>query len=243
MEAGEMIEAGEGMRAGGGLTPERAALVALSAAIAGGREDRIATRLAEAARVADAGAVEEVVLQSYLFVGFPGALNALALWRARVPEIAAAAEAGDAAGWAQRGEGVCRQVYGAAYAPLRRTVRGLHPDLERWMLAEGYGKVLGRAGLGLATRELCIVGLLAGRGAPRQLHSHLRGCLNVGVAPDEVEAALAVALAEVAATPPRPIEEPIEESRSVWLQVRARHDQKMSGRSDDPETGDPEMEV
>ena len=61
------------------------------------------------------------------------------------------------------------------------------------MLTEGYGKVLGRPGLELEVRELCIAGLLAGLDAAPQLHSHLRGALNVGATPEEVEAALEVA--------------------------------------------------
>ena len=48
------------------------------------------------------------------------------------------------------------------------------------MLAEGYGKVLGRPGLALEVRELCIVAILAGQDAAPQLYAHLRGALNVG---------------------------------------------------------------
>ena len=55
------------------------------------------------------------------------------------------------------------------------------------MVTEGYGKVLGRAGLDLATRELCIVALLAPQDAGPQLYSHLRGALNVGAAPEDVD--------------------------------------------------------
>jgi 4-carboxymuconolactone decarboxylase len=51
---------------------------------------------------------------------------------------------------------------------------------------EGYGKVLSRPGLDLARRELCIVSACAASGQERQLHSHLHGALNVGVAVDVV---------------------------------------------------------
>ena len=57
-------------------------------------------------------------------------------------------------------------------------------------MVDGYGKVLGRPGLDLKTRELCIGAQLAGMDATRQLHAHLRGCLNVGATVDEVDAAL-----------------------------------------------------
>jgi len=61
------------------------------------------------------------------------------------------------------------------------------------MVVEGYGKVLGRPGLDLATRELCIAGLLAVLQAPPQLYSHLRGALNAGASRDDVEEALELA--------------------------------------------------
>ncbi len=59
------------------------------------------------------------------------------------------------------------------------------------MVVEGYGKVLGRPGLSLMMRELCIVAILAVTGASKQLYAHLRGALNVGATPADVDAALA----------------------------------------------------
>jgi 4-carboxymuconolactone decarboxylase len=69
------------------------------------------------------------------------------------------------------------------------------------MLVEGYGKVLGRPGLSLRRRELCIVAMLArqGRRVERQLYSHLRGALNAGASRAEVDEALEVALDGAAA--------------------------------------------
>jgi 4-carboxymuconolactone decarboxylase len=61
------------------------------------------------------------------------------------------------------------------------------------MVEGGYGRVIGRPGLDLATRELCIAALLAVWGAPRQLHSHLRGALNAGASPDEVKESVEIA--------------------------------------------------
>lgn len=92
-----------------------------------------------------------------------------------------------------RGETVCRAVYGSAYEKLLNAVDELHPDLGRWMLEVGYGRVIGRPALDLVTRELCIGALLAVWRTPRQLHSHLRGALNVGATAGEVEAMLEVA--------------------------------------------------
>ena len=76
------------------------------------------------------------------------------------------------------------------YEKLRLNVRDLHPALDAWMVVDGYGKVLARPGLDLPRRELCVVAACAAMGQDRQLHSHLRGALNVGVAPDALRDAI-----------------------------------------------------
>ena len=48
------------------------------------------------------------------------------------------------------------------------------------MELEGYGKVLSRPGLDIVDREMVIVACLAMENRVSQLHSHLRGALNVG---------------------------------------------------------------
>jgi 4-carboxymuconolactone decarboxylase len=60
------------------------------------------------------------------------------------------------------------------------------------MVTEGYGRVLSRPGLDAARRELCTIAQIAALGAERQLHSHLRGAVNAGAAPEVVEAVIAV---------------------------------------------------
>lgn len=142
-----------------------------------------------AARLAPEEA-EEVLLQSYIFLGFPVALNALGLWRRRTGRPAPEARPLDPEAWAERGEAVCRAVYAHQYEALRDMMAGVHPDLDRWAIMEGYGKVLGRPGLDLSDRELCVAAMLSGIDASRQLHAHLRGCLNVGVEPATVTAML-----------------------------------------------------
>jgi 4-carboxymuconolactone decarboxylase len=150
--------------------------------------------LRRADAVADPREVEEAILQSYLFLGYPAALNAFGRWR-DITGREAGAPLPDGGGWRERGERVCAAVYGGQYEGLRANVRRLHPEMEQWMLEEGYGKVLGRPGLALGTRELCIVALLAVQDAPRQLHSHVRGAINVGVSPLAVRRALTLAAA------------------------------------------------
>jgi 4-carboxymuconolactone decarboxylase len=171
----------------------RAALLRLAAALGTRHAAAIRAEMEVARQEADAGAVEEVILQSHLFVGFPDALNALGLWREVSGLPAPDAIGEDPAEWEARGERVCAAVYGANYAKLRQNVRGLHPDVDGWMVAGGYGRVIGRPGLDLATRELCIAALLAVWNVPRQLHSHLRGALNAGASVGDVDAAVEIA--------------------------------------------------
>jgi len=140
--------------------------------------------------------VEELILQSYLFAGFPRALNAAREWR-RVSGRAAPASDPDtdpreAAAWQERGQRTCAIVYGATYTRLRGNVRELHPALDAWMITDGYGKVLSRPGLELRLRELCIVVTCAVLEQDRQLHAHLHGALNAGATPGEVGEALAL---------------------------------------------------
>jgi len=169
-------------------------LVQLSAAIAASDESTVRDWLGKAARDVPPVHVEELVLQSYLFCGFPRALNAAREWR-RVsqrlaPDSDEAEDVGLADEWRARGEQTCALVYGSMYERLRLNVRDLHPALDTWMVADGYGKVLGRPGLDLQRRELCIVSACAAMGQDRQLHSHLRGALNVGVEPNSLRATL-----------------------------------------------------
>ncbi len=138
--------------------------------------------------------VEELLLQSYLFAGFPRALNATREWR-RVsgrpaPPSDEGAQYADASSWRAAGEATCAIVYGDSYERLRHNIRQLHPALDAWMIVEGYGKVLSRPQLDLRRRELCIVAACAAAGQDRQLHSHLRGALNAGASPADVGAVL-----------------------------------------------------
>ena len=169
-------------------------LVRLSAVITAGTEVAVREALAADVDVIPAEWVEELILQTYLFAGFPRALNAMREWRRLRP--AAPAEsvtgAGDVDEWRQAGTVTCHEVYGSMYEKLRENIRALHPLLDEWMIVEGYGKVLGRPGLDLPRRELCIVAACAATGQDRQLHSHLHGALNVGVPTDELREALDV---------------------------------------------------
>jgi 4-carboxymuconolactone decarboxylase len=190
-------------------------LIEISGALAGGSAGRLDAALRAAIGVAAPEAVEEALLQSYLFLGYPAALRGLAAWR-RISELPALAEpARDSAAWEKRGEKICALVYAGQYERLRANIAALHPDMERWMVVEGYGKVLGRPGLDLITRELCIVALLASQDSGPQVYSHLRGALNAGADESDVDEAVRRLLGSLPAERARVLSE-------QWSTVRAR---------------------
>jgi 4-carboxymuconolactone decarboxylase len=167
-------------------------LVRLAAALAGGSEEQVRGHLQEALASTTPIWIEELLLQTYLFAGFPRALNGMREWRRLHPAPAASNEAPAEPPMLSRvGEATCATVYGSMYDRLRANIRHLHPLLDEWMIVEGYGKVLSRPALDLQRRELCIVAACAATAQDRQLQSHLHGSLNAGVTPAAVSDALA----------------------------------------------------
>lgn len=178
------------------LPPGDVALVLAAAAIAAGTELQMRAALINALPLVDPMEMEEVILQSYLFAGFPRALNAAREWRRVSGRSAPEADPGrggeyaDWERWQADGEKTCAVVYGRFYDKLRKNILSLHPALDSWMIVDGYGKVLSRPGLDLKRRELCIVAACAAAGQDRQLHSHLYGALHAGATVAEVRQVL-----------------------------------------------------
>lgn len=147
----------------------------------------------------DATAIEELLLQTYLFAGFPRAINAFYTWQRWASENGVErgdrkVERDDRGLWRERGEALCSQVYHGAFEALQARLERLHPELAEWTLVEGYGKVLGRPGVDPGRRELVAIGTLVAQGeAERQLVAHLRGAVYVGVSPERVADAVRAA--------------------------------------------------
>jgi 4-carboxymuconolactone decarboxylase len=205
----------------GALSAEDHVLVRLAAVLAAGSETAVRLHLERAAAGVRPEWVEEVILQTYLFGGFPRGLNGMREWRRvsgrTAPRDDDGERFGDFAAWQARGEITCATVYGPFYARLRHNIRELHPALDAWMIVEGYGKVLSRPALDLARRELCIVAACAAAGQARQLHSHLHGALHAGAAPAAVDGALD-ALADLLSP------DDLARCRQLWARVRTGHD-------------------
>jgi 4-carboxymuconolactone decarboxylase len=128
-------------------------------------------------------AAVELGLMLRLYAGFPAAIEFLRTlqeaWPARTVPRPPASNGAERS-WRPRGERLCRRVYGPEYARLRAFMQGLDPDLDRWMILEGYGKTLARKGLGVVDRELATVAALAALGWSRQQAAHAQGALRVG---------------------------------------------------------------
>jgi 4-carboxymuconolactone decarboxylase len=168
-------------------------LVRLAAIVAAGTDEEMRSALSNCVGRANPTEVEEVILQAYLFSGFPRTLNAMRAWRS--VGGGPSSEAYNEAEWLPeairtRGEAVCERVYGDSYTNLRSNIRALHPALDHWMIESGYGRVLSRGGLDLATRELCAVAACAADMQERQLRSHMKGALNAGASAEDIERTL-----------------------------------------------------
>ena len=175
------------------LAPDTAELVSLSAAIAAADPPAIA-RHASAALASGAApaAVYETVLQSYLFVGFPRAIEAFLAVRPLLPTAGTAwPRTVEPDRWRREGEALCARIYGRNYERLVEKMRDLSPDLAQWMILEGYGKTLSRPGLDPATREYAVLAILTVTRMWRQLRSHAIGALHVGGTRDGVRSAIA----------------------------------------------------
>jgi 4-carboxymuconolactone decarboxylase len=195
------------------------ALVRIATATATGDEAKLRERMI-AARAAGVPPVwvDELLLQSFLNVGYPLALVAFGVWRQVAGPVADAGESiahPEWERWTERGVEACAQVYGRTYHKLLLNLRALHPAIEPLVVVDAYGKILGRPGLDPKRRELCTLAAIAMLNAPRQLHAHLRGALNTGSTREEVDAVLALVEADLGA----------ERALKVWEQwadVRGR---------------------
>jgi alkylhydroperoxidase/carboxymuconolactone decarboxylase family protein YurZ len=173
--------------------------------------------------------VYEVLLQSYLFAGFPAALESLnILDELRKSERASAPDspndgrralnheyAYDADEFRISGLETCKKIYTDVFEKMMQRLGDTSPELASWMIVEGYGKVLSRPELDVCTRELVNVAVLTVMGRPRQLYSHLRGALNTGAGETEITDALETAMGLASGTA-------LHSAFGVWDTLRER---------------------
>lgn len=203
------------------LDPQTLALVCIAAATATGDEAKLRDRMiaAQAVHVPPQW-VDELLLQSFLNVGYPLALVAFGVWRSVAGPVLDSEKGEPIAPpdwerWTKRGVEACGEVYGRTYHKLLLNLRALHPSIERLVVVDAYGKILSRPGLDSKRRELCTLAAIAMQNAPRQLHAHLRGALNTGSTRDEVDEVIAL------------VEDDLSKDRALklwemWADVRER---------------------
>ena len=139
-------------------------------------------------------ALRETALQLFLLAGFQTSLEAAfqietiyghGLEHADVAENNLNLEQ-----LALRGQELQAAVYRGNIEKLRANLAQVSPQLASWTVWIGYGLVMSRPGLPPPWRELFEVAVLAVQGFPRQLHSHLRGALNLGASAHEIDLVL-----------------------------------------------------
>lgn len=194
------------------LSPAVTAACRYAAAMSRGNADEAARGIVQLrAAGAPRRLAEECALMLMLYAGYPAALEGLRTLNVAWPGRARRTREGGPAIWRARGVKLCRRVYGPAYARLVPAVRALHPDLAAWMVEQGYGRVLSRAGADEVTRELVTIASLAALGWERQLVSHVLGAVRVGARLEQALVALALGAEQADAR-----------GRDVALRTRAR---------------------
>ncbi len=130
----------------------------------------------------------ETLLQNYLFAGYPSAISSLKILKEYYPDIRLPEVADmNLYHFRRKGEALCKKVYGNKFEKLIKNINNFSPELSEWLVLEGYGKVLGRAGLSFKERELCIVAVLTAMKFEDQLYSHINGAMNAGISIEELQ--------------------------------------------------------
>ncbi len=124
--------------------------------------------------------LEELFIHLSLVLGFPAMLEGLEFVKrarpgARQHRTKRPLKSGES------GERILRRIYGRQSVKLLSNIGEIHPDARSMIVRDVYGKVFSRTGLKLSERELINVTVLALQGLDRQLYSHLRGCIRVGI--------------------------------------------------------------
>jgi 4-carboxymuconolactone decarboxylase len=187
---------------GNSLTQKDLHLVRISLLGATGRLGELGKALEEASSDGvTSEEIKEALLEIYLFAGYPRAINALRTMHdtlgiegSETEEVEGGDESEeDPVELERKGLELMELIYGRSLPSLLSNMKVLHADLARWMVREGYGKVLTRPGLSVKTRELCVVAILRALDCVPQLEAHMKGAVNAGARVEEIREALDLA--------------------------------------------------
>ena len=137
--------------------------------------------------------VEETLLQIVPYAGFPRALAAFSAARPLLGSATGPASEAEASTRPTTGATGFATVYGDSAERVTKGLAGLHPLLPSWTKDFAYGRVLTRAALDPATRELLAVSILTALGrCDDALLGHMRAAVRLGASQDAVSGAIAV---------------------------------------------------
>ncbi len=122
--------------------------------------------------------IYEALLQTYLFAGFPSALISLKIYGEYFTIPKSAKILDSYKNYYDTGIKTNQKIYGRNQSKLLGNVEKFSPELSKWLIIEGYGKVLSRIGLSLKERELCIIAQLTALKFEVQLYSHIIGAFK-----------------------------------------------------------------
>ncbi|MBE2281781.1 MAG: hypothetical protein IAE91_15450 [Ignavibacteriaceae bacterium] len=129
--------------------------------------------------------IYECILQTYLFAGYPSALNSLKIFNNHFGNLETLPPENQVELY-DKGLTVAEKIYGDRLFKLIKNIEKLSPSLSRWFISEGYGKVFSREGVSLQEREITAVVCLCVLEFEEQLISHLRGSIRTGLKTDDL---------------------------------------------------------
>lgn len=129
--------------------------------------------------------IYECILQTYLFAGYPSALNSLKIFNNNFGTLETFPPKNQSESYME-GLTVAEKIYGDRLSKLINNIEKLSPSLSRWFISEGYGKVFSRAGVTLQDREITAIVCLCVLEFEEQLISHLRGAIRTGIKAEQI---------------------------------------------------------
>eukprot|EP01125_Pyxidicula_operculata_P018330 TRINITY_DN6505_c0_g1_i1.p1 TRINITY_DN6505_c0_g1~~TRINITY_DN6505_c0_g1_i1.p1 ORF type:complete len:524 (-),score=80.48 TRINITY_DN6505_c0_g1_i1:78-1649(-) len=140
----------------------------------------------------------EALLQNIAYSGIPKILNSLTTIcemgvtsRYVTPNRNDPPSVSDFVEYRMRGKEVLKKVYGNSYSKYRARMKKLHPQLDKWLLEFGYGRLRSRdTCLDQKTRQLSILLSIANNISFIQFRSMILGALNLGATVEEVRGVL-----------------------------------------------------
>lgn len=166
----------------------------LAAAIAAKKEKAIRLLMAAALKEkVGAKAIEEVIFQSHLFLGYPAMIEAARTFSeyrpgSRTRNVKLKAYGGPVCrDWHKKGIKKIDLIYGPVLEKLIEYMNSFSPQILTWMINNAYGQVLSRPGISFHLRELSTISTLTVTSYENQLKAHIRGAFNLGIDPDLIE--------------------------------------------------------